>query len=155
MRWSCVFLLSSCSVWCRRLLGLLLEFASVPLHAVPAAFRGVSCRELPFGGSATFLAPYACPTPVVEICLWGFRCLSCGACFQPCAMLFLRFCAAPSNAGYPSGFLHLFYLRLLAPLLHWGLGWAAALPLHSQCFSCAGWLADDRWFRHPLTGFSH
>ena len=61
MRWSCVFLLSSCSVRCRRLLGILLEFASVPLHAVPAAFRGVSCRELPFGGSATFLAPYACP----------------------------------------------------------------------------------------------
>ena len=144
MRWSCVFLLSSCSVRCRRLLGLLLEFASVPLHAVPAAFRGVSCRELPFGGSATFLAPYACSTPAVELCLWGLRCLSCGACFQPCAMLFLRrlrFCAAPSNVGYPSGFLHLFYLRLLAPLLHWDVGWAAALPLHSQCFSCAGWLA--------------
>ena len=56
----------------RHLLVLLLGFASVPLHPVPAAFRGVSCRELPFGGSATFLAPYACPTPAVELCLWVF-----------------------------------------------------------------------------------
>ena len=160
MRWSCVFLLSSCSVRGWRLLGLLLGFASVPLHAVLAPFRGVSRRELPFGGSATFLAPYACPTPAVELCLWGLRCLSCGACFQPCAMLFLRrlrFCASPSNAGYTSGFLHLFYLCLLAPLLRWGVGWAAALPLCSKCFSFSfsGWLADDRWFRHPVTGFSH
>ena len=36
-----------------------------------------------------------------------------------------------------------------------GVGWAAALPLRSQCFSCTGWLADDRWVLHPVTGFSH
>ena len=35
-----------------------------------------------------------------------------------------------------------------------GVGWASALPLCSQCFSCAGWLADDRWVLHPVTGFS-
>ena len=23
-------------------------------------------------------------------------------------------------------------------------------PLRSQCFSCAGWLADDRWVPHPV-----
>ena len=35
-----------------------------------------------------------------------------------------------------------------------GVGWAAALPLRYQCF-CAGWLADDRWVLHPVTGLSH
>ena len=64
--------------------------AFVPLPAAPVVFHGVSCRRLPFGGSATFLAPVACPTPAVELC--------CGVCgvfgaplgFLPCAMLFLR-----------------------------------------------------------------
>ena len=31
-----------------------------------------------------------------------------------------------------------------------GVGWAAAFPLRSKCFSCAGWLADDRWVPHPV-----
>ena len=34
-------------------------------------------------------------------------------------LLRLRFCAAPPTAGYPSGFLHLFWLRLPALLLCW------------------------------------
>ena len=66
-------------------------FASVPLTAAPAVFRGVSCRRLPFGGYATCLAPDACPAPAVELCLWGLRfsaalvfslvpCSSSGAC---------------------------------------------------------------------------
>ena len=71
------------------------------------------------------------------------------------AVSFVRRLFSALCHALPPGFLHLFYLRLLAPLLHWGVGWAAALPLRSQCFSCAGWLADDRWFRHPVTGFSH
>ena len=25
-----------------------------------------------------------------------------------------------------------------------------SFPLRSQCFSCAGWLADDRWAPHPV-----
>ena len=75
MRWSCVFPLSSCFAQGRRLLRLLLGFASVPLPAAPAVFRGVSCCRFPFGGYATFLAPYACPAPAVELCLWGLRCL--------------------------------------------------------------------------------
>ena len=67
-------------------------------------FHGVSCRRLPLGGYASFLAPYVCPAPAVELCLWGLWCLYCGACFPPCDVLFLwhlRFCAAPSTAGYP------------------------------------------------------
>ena len=119
MRWSCVFLLSSCSARGRRLLSLLLGFAYMPL---PAVFRGVSCRRLPLRGYATFLAPYACPAPARELCLWGLWCLYCGACFPPCDVLFLRrlrFCAAPSTAGYPYGFLRFFCLRLPARLLRW------------------------------------
>ena len=54
MRWSCVFLFSSCSVQGRRLLSLLLGFASVPLPAAPAVFRGVSCRRLPLGVTQPF-----------------------------------------------------------------------------------------------------
>ena len=111
LRRSCVFLLSSCSAWGRRLLSLLLVFASVPLPAAPAVFRCVSCRRLPLGGYAPFLAPDACPAPVVELCLWGLRC-------QP-------FCCAG------------------------GVGWAAALPLWSQCFSYTGWVL------HPVTRCSH
>ena len=36
-----------------------------------------------------------------------------------------------------------------------GVGWAAALPLWSQCFSYTGWLADVRWIQHPVTRCSH
>ena len=71
---SCAFLLTCCSARGRRLLSLLLVFASVPLPAAPAVFRGVSCRRLPLGGYAPFLAPDACPAPAVELCLWGLRC---------------------------------------------------------------------------------
>ena len=157
MRWSCVFLLS-CSARGRRLLSLLLGFVYMPLPAEPAVFRGVSCRRLPFGGYATFLAPYACPAPAVELCLWGLRCLYCGACFPPCDVLFLRrlrFCAAPSTAGYLRGFCIFSAFVCLPDCCVGGVGWAAVLPLCSLCFSCAGWLADDRWVLHPVTGFSH
>ena len=126
MRWSCLFLLSSCSAQGRRLLSLLLGFASVPLPAAPAVFRGVSCRRLPLGGYATFLAPDACPAPAVKLCLWGLRCLLCGACFQPCAVLFLRhlrFCAAPPTAGDPSGFLPFSGRVCLPYCCAGGVGW--------------------------------
>ena len=73
MRRSCVFFLSSCSARGRILLSLLLEFASVPLPAALAVFRGVSCRRLPVRGYAPFLAPVACPAPAVELCLLGLR----------------------------------------------------------------------------------
>ena len=64
--------------------------ASVPLPGAPAVFRGVSCRRLPLGGSATFLAPVACPTPAVEPCCWVGSVLGASLGFLPCAVLFLR-----------------------------------------------------------------
>ena len=73
---------SSCSALGRLLLRLLLEFASVPLPAAPAVFRGVLCRRLPLGGYATFMAPVACLAAAVELCLLGLRCLGCGAWFS-------------------------------------------------------------------------
>ena len=158
VQWSCVFLLSSCSARGRRLLSLLLGFASVPLPAAPAVFRGLSCRRLHFGGYATCLAPDACPAPAVELCLWGLRCLYCGACFQPCAVLFLRrlrFCTAPPTAGYLLGFLPLSGCICLPYCCAGGVGWAAALLLCSQCFSYTDWLANVRWVLLPVTGFSH
>ena len=36
-----------------------------------------------------------------------------------------------------------------------GVGWAATLPLCSQCFSCTGWLAGVRWVLHPVSRSSH
>ena len=64
--------------------------ASVPLPAAPAVFRGVSCRRLPFGGSATFLAPVACPAPAVELCCWVCGVLGASLGFLPGVVLFLR-----------------------------------------------------------------
>ena len=85
-------LLSSCLARGRLLLCLLLGFASVPLPAAPSVFRGVSCRRLPFGGYATFLAPVACPAPAVELCLLGLQCLSGVASFLPCVHYSSGFC---------------------------------------------------------------
>ena len=64
--------------------------ASVPLPGAPAVFRGVSCRRLPLGGSATSLAPVACPAPVVEPCCWVGGVFGVPLGFLPCAVLFLR-----------------------------------------------------------------
>ena len=36
-----------------------------------------------------------------------------------------------------------------APALETWVG-QPPFPLHSQCLSCAGWLADDRWVLHPV-----
>ena len=53
----------------------------MPLPAAPAVFRVVPYRRFPFGGSASFLPPSACPVPEVGICLWCFEpCSSYGAC---------------------------------------------------------------------------
>ena len=108
---SCVFFLSSCSARGRLLLSLLLVLL---LCLFLRFFRGVSCRRLPLGGYATFLAPVACPAPAVELCMLGLRCLWCVLGFQPIAVLFLRglrFCAACPAAGCPSGFLPDLLLR--------------------------------------------
>ena len=80
----------------------------MPLPAAPAVFRGVSCCRLPLGGSATFLAPVACPAPAVELCCWV-----CGVLVA--SLGFLLGCralppgtvvgAAYPAAGYPWGLL--------------------------------------------------
>ena len=82
--------------------------ASVPLLAAPAVFHGVSCRRLPLGGYATFLAPVACPVPAVELCMLGLRCLWCVAWFSTLCHALPpgpAVCAAYPAAGCPWGFL--------------------------------------------------
>ena len=63
--------------------------AFVPLPAAPVVLHGMSCCRLPFGGSATFLAPgLSCSCS--GALLWGLRCLGAPLGFLPCAVLFLR-----------------------------------------------------------------
>ena len=144
-RQSCVFL--SCSARVRLLSSLLLGFASVPLPAMPAVFGGVSCRGLPLGVYATFLAAVACPAPAVDLCLMGLRCLWCGAWFSDlvpcsssgaCGFVQLPCCRLPFGVSAFSDTVCLTYCCA------GGIGWAATLPLCSQCFSCTGWLAGVR-----------
>ena len=76
LQWCCVFLSPPALRWvgiCGASCG---GFSSVPLPAAPAVFRFVPYCRFPFGGSASFLPPSACPVPEVGICLW---------CFEPCS----------------------------------------------------------------------
>ena len=132
-RRSCIFL-SSYSARGWLLLSLLLEFASVPLPAEPAVFPR---RVLPQVTLRGLRKLFWLQLPVLLL-RWCYVCWVCGVFgaalgFPPCAVLFLRglrFCAG-------------------------GVGWAATLPLCSQCFSCTGWLAGVRWVLHPVSGSSH
>ena len=129
----------------------------MPLPAAPAVFHGVSCRRLPLGGYATFLAPVACPAPAVERCLLGLRCLWCVAWFSTLC------CALPPGpavgAAYPATGCPWEFLLFLTVCLTYccagGVGWAASLPFCYQCFSCTGWLAGVRWVLRPVSGSSH
>ena len=118
----------------------------MPLLAAPAVFCGMSYSRLPFGGSATFLAPVACPDPAVELCCcYLVSCSSSGACgwhCLPCRRLPLGV-AAFSDAV------------CLTYCCAGGVGWAATLPFCYQCFSCAIWLAGVPWVLHPVSGGSH
>ena len=122
--------------------------ASVSLHAAPAVFRGVSCRRLPLGGYATFLAPVACPAPAVELGLLGLWCLWCAAWFSTLCH------ALPPGpavcAGCPWGFSAFSVTVCLTYCCAGGVGWAATLPLCYLCFSCTGWLAWVRWVLHRV-----
>ena len=71
-------------------------------------------------------AGYAIVEPLVGFLLWLF-------------LLHLRFCAALTAAGS-------FLAASACPALALD-AWVGQppFPLRSQCFSCAGWLADDRW----------
>ena len=87
-RRSCVFFLSSCSVWGRLLLRLFwCGFCASSLGA--CGFLRRVYRWLPLAGSATFLAPVSWPTPAVETC-WVGGVFGAPLGFLPCAVLFLR-----------------------------------------------------------------
>ena len=75
--------------------------------------------QVPFGGCSTFLAQVACPAPAVELCLWGLRYLSCGACLALCrALPAPAVCAASLPPVTLKGFCP-FWPRLPALLLPW------------------------------------
>ena len=119
MRRSWVLLLSSCSAWgdvcctsswvsfCASSCGA----CGFPQHVLP---------RVPFGGYLTFLAQDAFPAPAVELCLWGLRYLSCGACLALCRALLPPpvVCAASLPPVTLKGFCP-FWPRLPALLLHW------------------------------------
>ena len=130
----------------------------MPLPAAPAVFRSMSCRRLPLGGSATFLAPVACPTPTVELCMLGLRCLWCVVWFStlcralppgPAVLSSLPCHRVPFGVSAFSDTVCLTYCCA------GGVGWAATLTSCYQCFSCTCWLAGVRWVLHPVSGSSH
>ena len=162
----CVWVLSGAAELC--LLSLLLLDAGLAVidSLTVVCFCASSCGAgglsaacpaagYPYGVTQTFLAPVACPAPAVELCL-----LVCGVFdgalgFPPCVVLFfrdLRFWAASPAAGFlPEDSAAVCLTCYCAG----GFGWAATLPLCSQCFSCAGWPAGVRWVLHPVSGSSH
>ena len=155
-RRSCVFFLSSCSVWGRLLLGLL-WCGFCASSGAPAVFRGVSCRWLPLAGSATFLAPVSWPTPAVETCCWVGGVFGAPLGFLPCVVLFLRglrFVQLPLPQLTLGGVFCLFCHRVPYLLLLWWRGLGGNPSLIFLCFSCAGWLAGVCWVLHPVSGSS-
>ena len=100
--------------------------------------------------------------------LSGFSCLSCscggalsvGLAVSWCSPWFSTLCRALLLGAVvlgrlPFGVSAFSDTVCLAYCCAGGLGWAATLPLCSQCFSCAGWLAGVRWVLHPVSGSSH
>ena len=158
-RQSCVFFLSSCSARGWLLLSLLLEFASVPLPAAPAVFPR---RVLPQVTLRGLRKLFWLQLPVLLL-RWSSVCWACGVFgaalgFPPCAVLFLRglqFCAASPVARLPFWVSAFSDTVCLTYCCAGGVGWASTLPLCSQCFSCAGWLAGVRWLLRPVSGSSH
>ena len=95
---------------------------------------------------------------MVELCLLGLRCLWCSAWFSTLCRALLP---GPAVLGsfpcrrLPFGVSAFSDTVCLAYCGAGGLAWAATLPLCSQCFSCAGWLAGVRWVLHPVSESSH
>ena len=87
----------------------------------------------------------------------GLWCLRCGSWFSTlcCALLLGHavFGSFPCRR-LPFGVSAFSVTVWLAYCCSGGLGWAATLPLCSQCFSCAGWLAGAGWVLHPVSGSS-
>ena len=87
-RRSCIFFLSSCSAWGRLLLRLFwCCFCASSCGA--CGFPRRVLRQVTLRGSATFLAPVACPAPAVELCCWVCGVFGAPLGFLPCAVLFL------------------------------------------------------------------
>ena len=128
---SCVFFLSSCSVWGRLLLSLFwCGFCASSWGA--CSFPRRVCRWLPFAGSATFLAPVSWPTPAVETC-WVGGVFGAPLGFLPCAVLFLRglrFAQLPLPQLTLGAFSAFSVTGCLTYCFSGGVGWAATLPLY-------------------------
>ena len=132
--------------------------AFVPLPAAPVVFHGVSCRRLPFGGSATFLAPVAGPAPAVELC-----CGVCGVLVRR-LVFYLVPCSSSGACGWrslpcrrlPLGVFCLFCHRVPDLLLLWWrrLGGNPSLILSVlllRRMACRGLLGSAPWVRElPL-----
>ena len=126
----------------------------MPLPAAPVVFCSVSCRRLPLGGSATFLAPVACPAPAVELCCWVCGVLGAPLGFLPGVVLFLRGLrlALLTLPQVTLGVAAFSDAACLTYCCAGGVGWAATLPFCYQCFSCAVWLAGVHCVLHPVSG---
>ena len=77
----------SCSAWGRLLLSL---FWCCFCALGRLRFSRRVLPQVTLGGSAAFLAPVACPAPVVEPCCWVGGVFGALLGFLPCAVLFLR-----------------------------------------------------------------
>ena len=115
----------------------------------------MSCRRLPLGGYATFLATVACPAPAVFVGFavslvrhWVFYLVSCSS-SRSCGLRCLPCRRLPLGVSAFSDTACLTYCCA------GGVSWSATLPFCYQCFSCTGWLTGVRWVLHPVSGSSH
>ena len=113
------------------------------------SFRSVSCGRLPLRGYANFSGSSCLSCFCGGALSLGFAVSGAALGFPPCAVLFFRglrfWAASPAAGGLPVDSATV----CLACLCAGGLGWAATLPLCSQCFSCAGWPVGVRWVSSP------
>ena len=155
-RRSCVFFLSSCSMWGRLLLSLFwCDFCAsswgacgFPWRVLPlvtlSGFRNLS-------GSSSLA--YSCSGDL----LLGWRCLWCTTWFSTLCRALPPgpvVCATSPAAAYPWGVFCLFGHRVPDLLLLWWRGLGGNPSLIFLCFACAGWLAGVCWALHPVSGSS-
>ena len=126
----------------------------MPLPAVPAVFPRLVLPQVTLRGLHKL---FWLQLPVLLL-RWSSVCWVCGAWFSTLCRALLP---GPAVLGsfpcrrLPFGVSAVSVTVCLAYGCAGGLGWAATLPLCSQCFSCAGWLAGVRWVLHPVSGSSH
>ena len=128
-RRSCVFFLSSCSVWGRLLLSLFwCGFCASSWGAC-----GFPRRVLPLVALSGQPAPVSWPTPAVETCCWVGVVFGAPLGFLPCAVLFLRglrFAQLPLPQLTLGGFSAFSVTGCRTYCYSGGVGWAATLPLY-------------------------